>query len=123
MSGQAAFDKPVRSAALCRDGAAEKEVEQCEETELNGVGEESDDMSDDEGDKIDDEEELAAPDWRVRARPRNKLRQREKKQHTCRSETGAHTAWWEGVAPIITFAKQKVKVSPEGPSSQLVISS
>ena len=79
MSGQAAFDKLVRLAALCRDGAAEKkEVEQCEEIELTGVGEERDDMSDVEGDKIDDEEELAAPDWRVRAGPRNTPTQRER---------------------------------------------
>ena len=64
MSGQAVFDKLVRPAAMCRDGAAEKkEVEQCEEIELNGVGEERDDISDEEGDKIDDEEELAAQDW------------------------------------------------------------
>ena len=61
-----------------------KEVEHCEEIWLNGVGEERDDMSDEEGDKIDDEEELAAPDWRVR--------ERRTKQHTCRSETGSHTA-------------------------------
>ena len=68
-SGQAAFDKPVRPAALCRDGAAEKkEVEQCEER-IDGVGQGRDDMSDEEGDKTDDEEELAAPDWRVRADP------------------------------------------------------
>ena len=79
VSGHAAFDKPARPAALCRDGAAEKkEVEQCEERELNGVGEERDDMSDEEGDKIDDEVELAAPDWRVRAGPRNKPTQRER---------------------------------------------
>ena len=29
-------------------------------------------MSDEEGDEIDGEEELAAPDWRVRAGPRNR---------------------------------------------------
>ena len=80
--GQAAFDKPVRPAVLCRIGAAEmKEVERCEEIELNGVGEERDDMADEEGDKIDDEEELAAPDWRVRAGPRNKPTQREREEH------------------------------------------
>ena len=61
MSGQAAFYKLVRQAALCRDGAAEKkEVELCEEIELNGVGEERDDMSDEEEDKIDDEEEVGS---------------------------------------------------------------
>ena len=67
-----------------------------EEAELNGVEEERDGMSDGEGDEIYGEEELAAPDWRVRAGPRNKPTQRErerstKKQHTCRFETGAHT--------------------------------
>ena len=84
-------------AALCRVGAAgKKEVERCEEIELNGVGEERDDMSDEGGDKNDGEEELAVPDCRVRAGPRNKPTQRERekstKQHTRRSETGAHTA-------------------------------
>ena len=60
------------------------------------VEEEHDEMSGEEGDEIDGEEELAAPDWRVRAGPRNKPTRRERerstKQHTCRSETGAHTA-------------------------------
>ena len=74
MSGQAAFDKPVRPAALCILGAAGK-------TELNGIGEEHDDMSDEEGDRIEDEGEFAAPDWRVRARPRNKPTQREREEH------------------------------------------
>ena len=82
VSGQAAFDKPIRPAALCRVGAAgKKEVERCEEIELNGVGEERDDMSDEGGDKIDDEEELAAPDWQVRAGLRNKPTQREREEH------------------------------------------
>ena len=45
MRGQAAFDKPVRLAVLCRVGAAEKkEVERNEETVLNGVEEELDEM-------------------------------------------------------------------------------
>ena len=38
-------------------------------------------MSDEEGNEIDDEEELAAPDWRVRAGPRNKPTQRENEEH------------------------------------------
>ena len=38
-------------------------------------------MSDEGGDKIDDEEELAAPDWRVRAGPRNRPTQREREEH------------------------------------------
>ena len=45
MSGQAAFDKPVRPAALCRDETADTErVERNEETKLNGVEEERDEM-------------------------------------------------------------------------------
>ena len=96
MSGQAAFDEPGRPAAFCGGGDAEKEkVERNEETELNGVEEERDEMSGEEGGEIDGEEELAAPDWRVRAWPRNKPtqgRERSTNQHTCRSETGAHTA-------------------------------
>ena len=74
MSGQAAFDEPVRPAALCILGAAGKK-------ELNGIGEEHDDTSDDERDRIEDEGEFAAPDWRVRAGPRNKPSQREREEH------------------------------------------
>ena len=97
MSGQAAFDKPVRPAALCRGETAENgKAERGEETELNGVEDGLDEMLDEEGGEIDGEEELAAPDWRVRAGPRNKPIQRERessmKQHTCRSETGERTA-------------------------------
>ena len=47
--------------------------------EWNGVEEERDEMSDEEGDEIDGEEELA--DWRVRAGPRNKPTQREREEH------------------------------------------
>ena len=66
MSGQAAFDKPVRPAALCRGETAENgKAERGEETELNGVEEGRDEMSDEEGGEIDGEE-LAAPDKRVR---------------------------------------------------------
>ena len=43
--------------------------------------EERDGMSDEEGNAIDGEEELAAPDWRVRAGPRNKPTQREREEH------------------------------------------
>ena len=76
------FDKPVRPAALCISETADKEeVGRNEEIELNGFEEERDDMSDEEGDKIDGEEELAAPDWRVRAGPRNKPTQREREEH------------------------------------------
>ena len=80
--GQAAFDKPVRPAALCRGEAAEKgKVERNEETELNGVEEGRDEMSDEERDEIDGEEELAAPDRRVRAGPRSKPTQWEREEH------------------------------------------
>ena len=62
-----AFDKPVRPAALCRGETAEnRKLEEDEETELNGV----------EG-----EGELSAPDWRVRAGPRNKPTQMEREEH------------------------------------------
>ena len=82
MSGQAAFDKPVRPAALCRGETAENgQAERGEETELNGVEEGRDEMSDEEGGEIDGEEELAAPDWRVRAGPRSKPTQRERVEH------------------------------------------
>ena len=82
MSGQAAFDEPVRLAALCTRGAAgKKESEWCEEKELNGIGEERNDMSDEEGDRMEDEGEFAGPDWRVRAGPRNKPTQREREVH------------------------------------------
>ena len=82
MSGQAAFDEPVRPAALCTLGAAgKKESEWCEEKELNGIGEECNDMSDEEGYIIEDAGEFAAPDERVRAGPRNKPTQREREEH------------------------------------------
>ena len=38
-------------------------------------------LSDEEGDEIDGEEELAVPDWRVRAGPRNRPTQREREEH------------------------------------------
>ena len=81
MSGQAAFDKPVRPAASCREETVvEKKRESEREVELNGV-EEGREMSDEEGGETDGEGELAAPDWRVRAGPRNKPTQREREQH------------------------------------------
>ena len=82
MSGQAAFDKPVRPAALCRGVTTESEkAGWSEEVELKGIEEERDGMSDEEGNEIDGEEELAAPEWRVRAGPRNKPTQREREEH------------------------------------------
>ena len=50
MSGQAAFDKLVRLAALCRGVTTEnRKAGWSEETELDGVEEERDEMSDEEG--------------------------------------------------------------------------
>ena len=98
MSGQAAFDELVRRAALCERARAEgRKLEETEETELHGVEEGEDETSVEGGDGVDSEEELATPDWRVRAGPRNKPTQKETigkstKQHTCRSESGAHIA-------------------------------
>ena len=65
----------------CKAGRQKKKVERNEETELNGVEEECDEMSGEEGDETDGEEELAAPDWRVRAGPRNRPTQREREEH------------------------------------------
>ena len=84
MSGQTAFDLPVRLAALCGgEKQKNRKLEEVEGTELTGVEEERDEMSDGEGDEIDGEEEVAATDTKG---------ERSTKQHTCRSETGAHTA-------------------------------
>ena len=79
----------MRPAALCRGVTTGSEnAGWSEEAELNGVEEERDGMSGEEGNEIDGEEESAAPDWRVRAGHRNKPTQR----HTCRFETHACTA-------------------------------
>ena len=59
MRGQAAFDKLVMLAALCRGETAENgNLEGNVETELNGVEEGRDEMSDEQGDG---EERLAGP--------------------------------------------------------------
>ena len=50
------------------------ELEGNEEPELNGVVEGRDEMPDEEGDSV---EELAAPDWRVRAGPRKRREEHE----------------------------------------------
>ena len=85
MRGQTAFDKPVRPAALCRGVTTEnRKAGWSEETELNGVEEERDGMSDEEGNEIDGEEKLAARDWRVRAGPRNKPTSRDREEHEAR---------------------------------------
>ena len=82
MSGQATFDRPVRPVTLRRGGEAEiGTLDGHEETELNGVEEGRDEMSDEEGDRLDGEEELAAPHWRVRAGSRNKPKQKDREKH------------------------------------------
>ena len=82
MSGLAAFDEPVRPAALRRGEATEEnETEWKEEIELNGVGEEHDRMSDEAEGETDDEGEIAVLDWKVRTGPRSKPTQREREEH------------------------------------------
>ena len=49
------------------DKAENKNLEEVEGTEVNGVEEGEGGMSDEDGDRNDGEEESAAPDWRVRA--------------------------------------------------------
>ena len=116
MSGQAAFDKPVRPAALHRKEAAE-------ETELNGVEEEHDKMSDEEEGETEDEGELAAPDWKVRAGPRSKPTQREREEHEA---THVPFRDWCAycmmgrVVPIITLQNRRVKISQEDLSSHWI---
>ena len=127
VSGQAAFDKPVRPAALCRGETAENgKAERGEETELNGVEEGRDEMSDEEGGEIDGEEELAAPDWRVRAGPRSKPTQREREEHVATHvpfrDWCAHCMMGR-VAPITTLPSRRVKISREDPSSRWITSS
>ena len=108
MSGQAAFDKPVRR-QTCND--RKQKAGWSEETEFNGVEEERDGMSDEEGNEIDGEEELAAPDWRVRAGIRNKPTRREEHQAT-------HVPFRDWcVHCIIILQSRRVKISPEGLSS------
>ena len=59
---QTAFEKPAGATALRRcEGTANRKLEK----------EGDDEMSDEGRDRIDGEEELAAPGWRVRAGPRN----------------------------------------------------
>ena len=73
------FQQACKAGTLCRGETAENgKAERGEETELNGVEEGRDEMSVEEGGEIDGEEELAAPDWRVRAGPRSKPTQRER---------------------------------------------
>ena len=80
MSGQAAFDKPVRSAALCRGETAEDgKLERHDEADVNGVEEERDEMPDEERDEVGEEQT-------------DTKGERNTKPRTYRSETGAPTA-------------------------------
>ena len=73
MSGHTAFDKLVRPAAVCRGEEAEiSQIEEIQETELNGV---------EEGGGMEGEGEMAPPAWRVRAGSRNKPTQKEREDH------------------------------------------
>ena len=80
--GQAAFNELVRPAALCeRERAEGRRFAEVQETEFNGVEGGEDEMSVEGGDGVDSEEELATPDWRVRAGPRNRPTQKERGEH------------------------------------------
>ena len=82
MSGQTAFGKPVGPASVCRGGKSEiRQIQEIEETELNGVEEREYRMSEDAGDEVEGEGELALPDWRVKAGPRNKPTEKEREEH------------------------------------------
>ena len=62
MSGQTAFDKLVRLAALRRcEGAEDTTLEEYDERELNGAEEGQDGRSDEGGGRVDGEEDLSAP--------------------------------------------------------------
>ena len=77
MSGQTAFDKLARPAALYCGGKTENsEFEDVEGTELNGIEQREDGMPDAEGDGIDGEEELAPPE--LGAGLRNKPTQKDR---------------------------------------------
>ena len=79
VSGHTAFDKLVRRATMCRGEKAEnRKLEEVEGTELNGVGEGEDGVSDEEGDRIFGQEKVAPPDWRVKAGLRNIPTQKER---------------------------------------------
>ena len=66
----------------CKAGGSEdRELEEVEETELNGVEEGRDGMSDEGGDTTEGEQEFEAPDWRIRAGSRNKPTQKEREEH------------------------------------------
>ena len=87
-----AFGKLVRLAAVCRGGESEPtQIEEIEDTELNGVEEGEYRKSVEEArDEVEGEGELLQPDWRVKAGPDSERESR--KQHRCHSEIGAPTA-------------------------------
>ena len=97
-----------------------------EETELNGFEKKRDEMSGDERDEIDGEEELAAPDWRVRAGPRNKPTQKEREEHEATHvpfrDWCAHCMMGRG-RTITMLQSRRVKINQEGSFSPRIISS
>ena len=98
------------------------ELEGNEETELNGVVAGRDGMSDEEGDRIDGVEELAAPDWRVRAGPRKRREEHEATRVPFRDWCAR--CIWEDAAPITTLQKtKKTRVSRDGPPSPWITTS
>ena len=69
----------VKLATVCRCEKAEiVQGGEDEATELTRVEEREDRMSDEEGDGVGGEGELAPPDWRVRAGPQNRPTQKER---------------------------------------------
>ena len=82
VGGQTVFDKPVGRQHCVEVRKLKIETwKKLREKHWNGVEEGQDGTSDEEGDRIDGEEELAAPDWRVRAGPRKKTTQKEREEH------------------------------------------
>ena len=83
-------------------------------------------MSDEEGDRIDGEEELAAPDQRVRAAPRSKPTLKEREEHEA-----THIPFRDWCAHCMKgrcrthhhVVEQKARISREGPSSPWVTTS
>ena len=73
-----AFGKLVRLAAVCRGGESEPtQIEEIEDTELNGVEEGEYRKSVEEArDEVEGEGELLQPDWRVKAGPDSEREER-----------------------------------------------
>ena len=70
------IDKLARPASVCRGAEAEVEA-----TELDGVEEGQDRMTEKAGGYVEGEGEMTMPDWRLRARPRNRPTQKEREEH------------------------------------------